>query len=109
MAEPAEYDIDRISRGAGEAIFTRTGIGDPYRTGVPYPIFVALMRVFPETFGRDTHELAQKFGFVDRPTDATSSDPDVRAGLPVGMHLTVDPITEVPFVVTSCALCHVEQ
>ncbi|HUS28798.1 MAG TPA: hypothetical protein VMZ53_09815 [Kofleriaceae bacterium] len=109
MSEPAEYDIDRISRAAGEDIFVRTGIGDPYRTGVPYPIFVALMRVFPETFGKDTHELSQKFGFVERAPDAASSDPDVRAGLPIGMHLTIDPITRVPFVVTSCAVCHVEQ
>ena len=35
MSEPAEYDIDRISRAAGEAIFTRTGIGGPYKTGIP--------------------------------------------------------------------------
>jgi hypothetical protein len=109
MSEPAEYDIDRISRDAGEAIFTRTGIGDPYRTGVPYPIFLALMRVFPETFGADTRELSRTFGFVERSLDPASSDPDVRAGLPIGMHLTVDPITNVPFVVTSCALCHVER
>jgi mono/diheme cytochrome c family protein len=33
----------------------------------------------------------------------------VRAGLPIGMHLTTDPFTRVPFVVTSCALCHTER
>ena len=109
MSEPAEYDIDRISRGAGEAIFTRTGIGDPYRTGVPYPIFLALLRAFPQTFGADTNALAQKFGFVARTADPASDDADVRAGLPIGMHLTTDPITTVPFVVTSCALCHAER
>src|SRR5262245_13712630 len=103
MSEPAEYDIPRISRAAGEAIFSRTGIGDPYRTGVPYPIFLALLRAFPETFGATTGELAQRFGFVARASDAKSDDPDVRAGLPIGMHLTKDPITTVPFVVTSCA------
>jgi processive rubber oxygenase RoxA-like protein len=109
ISEPAEYDIDRISRDAGEAIFARTGIGDPYRTGVPYPIFLALMRGFPKTFGADPGELAGKFGFVARASDPTSDDADVRAGLPVGMHLTTDPITGVPFVVTSCALCHAER
>lgn len=109
MSEPAEYDIDRISRAAGETIFTRTGLGDPYKTGVPYPVFLALMRAFPQTFGADTQALARRFGFVARAADPTSDDPDVRAGLPVGMHLTTDPITNVPFVVTNCSLCHTER
>jgi hypothetical protein len=109
MSEPSEYDIDRISRGAGEAIFTRTGVGDPYRTGVPYPIFLALLRAFPQTFGADTAALSERFGFVSRPADPASEDADLRAGLPFGMHLTKDPITTVPFVVTNCALCHVER
>ncbi|HEY5925310.1 MAG TPA: hypothetical protein VIV11_26685 [Kofleriaceae bacterium] len=109
MSEPAEYDIDRISRGAGEAIFTRIGIGDPYRTGVPYPIFVALLRAFPQTFGADTQQLSHKFGFVARAADPASDDADLRAGLPIGMHLTTDPITMVPFVVTNCSLCHTER
>ncbi|HEV7557406.1 MAG TPA: hypothetical protein VGO00_18190, partial [Kofleriaceae bacterium] len=37
ISDPAEYSIDRISRDAGKAIFARTGVGDPYRTGMPYP------------------------------------------------------------------------
>jgi hypothetical protein len=109
MSEPFEYDIDRVSRASGEAIFTRTGIGDPYKTGIPYPIFLALLKVFPETFGGDTQAMARKFGFVPRAADPASDDPDLRAGLPIGMHLTVDPITSVPLVMTSCALCHTER
>lgn len=109
MSDPSEYEIPRISRDAGKAIFERTGIGDPYRTGVPYPIFLALLAGFPELFGEDLESLAGKFGLIPRPPDPTSKDPDLRAGLPVGMHLTVDPITGVPFVVTSCALCHAEK
>jgi len=109
ISDPAEYSIARVSRDAGEAIFVRTGIGDPYRTGIPYPIFVGLMREYPRILGHDTQELAQKFGFVARAADPKSDDPDVRAGLPVGMHLTTDPITNVQFVVTTCALCHAER
>lgn len=56
MSDPADYAIDHISRTAGETIFTRTGIGDPYRTGVPYPIFLALLRAFPEILGASTGE-----------------------------------------------------
>ena len=108
ISDPAEYAIPRISREAGEAIFTRTGIGDPYRTGVPYPMFLALLRAFPTTFGATPDALAGKFGFIARAADPRSPDPDVRAGLPVGLHLTIDPLTAIPFVVTSCALCHAE-
>jgi hypothetical protein len=109
ISDPSEYAIDRISREAGKAIFERTGIGDPYRTGVPYPMFLALLKTYPATFGTTTQELADRFGFVSRAADPASKDPDVRAGLPLGMHLTIDPITNVPFVVTSCALCHAER
>jgi hypothetical protein len=109
MSDPFEYQIDRITRDAGKAIFERTGIGDPYRTGIPYPIFLALLKAYPAVFGATTGELAQRFGFVARAPDPTSEDLDRREGLPVGMHLTVDPITNVPFVVHACALCHAEQ
>lgn len=109
MSDPDEYRIDHVSRDAGEAIFTRTGIGDPYRAGVPYPIFLALLRAYPDLFGADPQALAARFGFVARAADPSSDDPDVRAGLPVGMHLTTDPYTGVAFVVTNCALCHAER
>jgi len=109
MSDPHEYEIERISRGAGQAIFERTGIGDPYRTGVPYPIYLALLAAFPDQFGADFEALAGRFGLIARVADPASEDPDRRAGLPVGMHLTTDPITGVPFVVTNCALCHAEK
>ncbi|HSN27258.1 MAG TPA: hypothetical protein VLT45_13275 [Kofleriaceae bacterium] len=109
LSNPAEYEIARISRDAGERIFTRTGIGDPYRTGIPYPMFLALLRAYPDALAPDTQRLSARFGFVARAADPHSDDPDVRAGLPLGMHLTTDPITGVPFVVTSCALCHSER
>jgi hypothetical protein len=73
---------------------------------MPYPVFLALFKAFPETFGHDFGELAGKYGFIARTPDPHATDDDLRAGLPVGMHLTTDPITRVPFVVTSCALCH---
>ncbi len=109
MSDPSEYAIDHVSYDAGQAIFTRTGIGDPYRAGVPYPIFLALLRAYPDLFGKDTQELAARFGFVARAADPGSDDLDVREGLPLGMHLTIDPYTRVPFVVTNCALCHAER
>ncbi|MBX3161986.1 MAG: hypothetical protein KF773_38850 [Deltaproteobacteria bacterium] len=109
MSDPHEYAIERIGREAGRKIFATTGIGDPYRTGVPLPIFLALLRGFPDAFGATTGELADRFGFVRRAPDPASADLDEREGLPIGMHATVDPITGVPFVVTSCALCHAEK
>ena len=109
MSDPAEYAIDRVSWQAGEVIFARTGIGDPYRTGVPYPIYLALLRQYPDLFGADTQAVAARFGFIARPADPASPDRDVREGLPLGLHLTDDPFTGVPFVVHNCALCHAER
>ena len=109
ISDPAEYAIARITRDAGAAIFERTGIGDPYRTGLPYPVFLALQRAYPALLGKDPQELAARFGFVARAPDPASPDLDVREGLPVGLHLTIDPLTGVPFLVTACAACHAER
>src|SRR6185503_7347999 len=88
MSDPAEYVIATATRAAGEAIFTRTGIGDPYRTGVPYPMWLALQRAYPARFGGNPQQLAAKFGFIARAPNRASVDLDEREGLPVGMHLT---------------------
>jgi len=109
MSDPAEYAIPRISRDAGQAIFERTGIGDPYRTGIPYPMFLALQRAYPDLLGASPQELATKFGFVARAADPSSADLDRREGLPIGLHLTTDPLTGVPFLMTACAACHAEH
>jgi hypothetical protein len=108
VSDPAEYRIDRPSEEAGQEIFTRTGIGDPYRTGLPYPLFLAFLEVHPELLGASAKEMSEKFGFTARAIDASSADRDVREGLPLGLHLTDDPNTRVPFMVHNCGLCHSE-
>ena len=109
LSEPAEYEIPRISRAAGEEIFTRTGIGDPYQTGIPYAVWLAILRAAPEQLGGDPQALAHRFGFLARTPDPTSTDLDKRDGLPIGMHVTTDPRTGAQFLVTSCVLCHAER
>jgi hypothetical protein len=110
LSDPDEYRIGAVTRAAGEEIFIKTGIGDPYRTGIPYPLFLALLRAYPESLGSDAAAFAKRFGFVERGApDAKSSDLDAREGVPIGMHLTIDPITDVPFLVTNCSLCHAER
>jgi hypothetical protein len=108
VSDPAEYKIDRPSEEAGQDIFTKTGIGDPYRTGLPYPVFLALLELHPELLGSSPKEMADRFGFTARAADPASADRDVREGLPYGLHLTDDPNTRVPFVVHNCGLCHSE-
>lgn len=107
-SDPAEYRIDRPTEEAGEAIFARTGIGDPYRTGIPYPVFLAMFEMHPELLGDSPGALAARFGLTGRKADPASDDRDVREGLPVGLHLTDDPNTHVPFVMHNCALCHAD-
>ena len=108
MSDPAEYRIEHVSEAAGEAIFTRTGVGNPYRTGIPYPIFLALLTAYPEELGATNADFVARFGFTPRPTSGDGDDGDARESLPIGMHLTTDPNTGVQFVVTNCALCHSE-
>ena len=108
MSDPPEYAVAHISEDAGEAIFARIGIGDPYRTGLPYPIFLAFLSMYPDILGASPEAFVDRFGFTPRAADPQSSDRDAREGLPIGMHLTDDPNTRVPFLVHSCALCHSE-
>lgn len=96
MSDPAEYRDRPVSIAAGADYFARFGVGDPYATGIAYPILLALMRAYPDDLGRDWRDFASKFGFI-----ATD-------GAPVGFHLTTDPNTSVPFVVMSCHLCHAD-
>jgi hypothetical protein len=107
FSDPPEYAIDHVSEDAGETIFARTGVGDPYRTGLPYPVFLALVAAYPDELGGTPQAFAARFGFLPRRAVA-GDDRDAREGLPVGMHLTTDPNTRVPFLMTSCALCHAE-
>jgi len=109
MSDPAEYAIDSISRDAGKTIFETSGIGDPYKTGIPYAFFLGLQRAYPQFLGATPASLSPRFGFVSRTPDPLSANGDLRAGLPVGMHLTTDPLTGVAFLVTSCTLCHAER
>jgi hypothetical protein len=107
-SDPAEYRIERPTEEAGERIFARTGIGDPYRTGIPYPVFLAMFEMHPDLLGDSPRTLATRFGFTARNADPASDDRDVHEGLPLGLHLTDDPNTHVPFVMHNCALCHAE-
>lgn len=104
MSSPVEYNQRPISAEAGAEYFLHTGGGDPYAAGLAYPIFLALMELFPEELGRDWNEFAEKFGLY--PDPAAKGDP---RSPPIGLHLTVDPNTKVPWVVANCQFCHAER
>ncbi len=100
MSDPEEYRDHGISAAAGEAYFARLGGGDPYATGMAYPVWLALVEAFPAELGGDVAHFAERFGLlVDGPPGS----------LPLGMHVTTDPNTRVPFVVANCQLCHAER
>jgi mono/diheme cytochrome c family protein len=100
VSDPAEYQDHGISAAAGESYFARLGGGDPYATGLAYPVWLALIEGFPAEMGGDLARFAEKFGLlVDGPPGS----------LPVGFHVTTDPNTRVPFVVMNCELCHAER
>lgn len=104
MSKPAEYAPKPISAEAGEEYFLRTGGGDPYATGMAYPLFLALMEAYPDELGRDWNAFAEKFGMI--PDPAAKGDP---SAVPIGFHLTTDPNTHVPWLVANCQMCHAER
>ena len=101
FSEPAEYTARAVSPDAGRFYFSESGVGDPYAAGIPYPIFLALMRKYPDRLGKHWLEFGEKFGFIPNP-DAPL-DPNA---VPVGFHLTEDPNTRVEFVMMNCQVCH---
>lgn len=104
MSSPAEYAERPISAEAGALYFQKTGGGDPYATGIAYPLFLAMMEAFPEELGRDWNEFSEKFGTIPNPT--AKGDPKA---LPVGFYLTKDEHSGVPWLVANCQLCHADK
>lgn len=104
MSNPVEYADRPISAQAGEEYFLHTGGGDPYATGMAYPVFLALMEAYPEELGRDWTEFSEKFGTI--PDPAAKGAPHAP---PIGFHLTIDPNTQVPWLVANCTFCHTER
>ncbi len=104
MSNPPEYGDRPISAEAGAAYFLETGGGDPYATGMAYPVFLALMDAYPEELGANMAAFREKFGFYPHP--AHPNDP---SAIPLGFHLTVDPETSVPWLVANCQMCHAER
>jgi mono/diheme cytochrome c family protein len=100
LSDPDEYRDRPVSRAAGETYFAETGLGDPYATGFPYPVMLAMLREYPDDLGADFRAFAAKFGFL------ANDDADA---LPIGFHLTIDPITRTPFVMMNCQTCHAER
>jgi len=104
VSDPFEYRRLPLSAESGASYFNDIGIGDPYAAGIPYPVFLALQAMYPDKLGRDWHGFNARFG-----TLPNIEDPNDPKRLPVGFHLTEDPITGVDFLVMNCALCHAER
>lgn len=101
MSEPEEYRAKPVSVANGRDYFMRTGVGDPYAAGFPYPVFMALMKAYPDELGGSWSALRDKFGMIE--------DPKRKGSLPVGFHLTTDPNTRVKFLMMNCQICHTDR
>ena len=109
LSEPAEYDVRTASRARRRSDLHAHGRSGSVSHGVPYPMWLALLRAYPEKFGATPQQLAAKFGFVAREPNPNSPISTSARALPLGMHLTIDPLTGIAFVVNNCALCHAER
>jgi hypothetical protein len=102
ISDPVEYQDRGLSAAQGKLYFDELGGGDPYATGIAYPMLLAMMEAYPGDLGPDMSAFSERFGLL--------RDPEAPEGaLPIGLHLTRDPITHVDFVMTSCRMCHAER
>ncbi len=102
MSDPVEYQDHGLSAALGEKVFAETGGGDPYATGIAYPMLLALLEAYPSDLGADMAGFSARFGLLRDPAGAKDA-------LPIGLHLTRDPLTHVDFVMTNCRFCHAER
>ena len=54
MSDPVEYQEHGLSAAQGKIYFDELGGGDPYATGIAYPMLLAMMEAFPADLGPDT-------------------------------------------------------
>jgi hypothetical protein len=106
MPSPAEYNYVPLSAEAGAKTFAKNGMGDPYGAGIAYPLWLAMLAAYPEELGGSVEGFRTKFGFL-KPENTDPADKD--NALPVGFHLTEDPLTHVSFVMMNCSACHAEE
>lgn len=94
-------EAEEVSPQKGREYFHEKALGYPYKTGVPYPLWLALMEAYPQLMGANWEDFSRKFG--------TISDSAQKDGLPVGFVLQKDSWTGTSFLMTNCALCHTAQ
>lgn len=85
----------------GRDYYYYESLGQPFNTGIPYSLWLAMMRKYPAELGATWGEVEKNFGLV---RDASKSD-----GLPVGFSITQEPLTDSPFLMTNCSLCHTAE
>lgn len=88
----------RVSAEMGNQLFHSRALGSPYTTGVPYALWLAMMKRYPEELGSNWKEFRDKFGLIE--------DPSHPEGLPVGFVLYDTKATATRFLMTNCSACH---
>jgi mono/diheme cytochrome c family protein len=89
---------EAVSAEIGEQYYRHRDLGAPYSTGIPYPLALAMLDVYPDEFGANRDAFCAKFGVY--------LDPDDPDGLPVGFVKHRDRLTGIDFLMTNCSLCH---
>ena len=72
MSDPEEYRDHGISVAMGETYFSTLGGGDPYATGMAYPVWLGLVAMFPSELGGDVAGFADALRHARRILRAAS-------------------------------------
>lgn len=92
------FQAEKITKEKGFEYFHEKALGQPFKTGIPYALWLALMKKYPDILGGNWDQLAEKFGLVQ--------DPSKRDGLPVGFVFETERLSRTRFLMTNCSLCH---
>lgn len=92
------FQREKVSKEKGFEYFHEGALGQPLRTGIPYGLWLALMKKYPDSLGENWNQISEKFGLVQ--------DPAKKDGLPVGFSLVDDRLSKTKFLMTNCSLCH---
>lgn len=82
----------------GRDYYYYESLGQTLKTGMPYSLWLAVMKEYSKELGGNWNEFEKKFGLLH---DANKPD-----GLPVGFSVTNEPWTNSQFLMTNCSLCH---
>jgi len=89
---------EAISAERGRYYYQEASLGQPLKVSIPYSLWLAMMKRYPQLLGSTWRELSSKYGLIQENIGQGS--------LPVGFSIKLNRLTNTQFIMTNCSLCH---